>query len=437
MLADTREVHLGELVTWTDEECPGLEPFWSSGWIPVSREGVVMRGRKRRLAIYSDTVGGFGGNEYCAGVLAAAASRDREVCLQHHWEGVTQETWSRFVGSDMSAVTLVTVPRAPAPVNPFVAGDAPGLGRWRAPFVSERVYSEGFEQFISIGHGPPPFNRAKAGAHYTAFPLFRPFETWPLGASGGTGMKARGRQVIARWYWSRRMQSYRAVFGNSRFTASWIAERWGQPAKVLYPPVAAAPVENLQRSRRICAVGRFGRGLVDKCALEMVAAYVDSGLHREGVSLTVYGGLGPSEADRAYFEEVRRRSTGFPIELIPNADTDELRRGLSTAIVYWHAAGLGIDPVEEPERVEHFGISVVEAMGHGCVPVVIAAGGPIETVRDGVDGIHCRTLGDMVGATRRILSDSEQRGKLAASARERARQFSHETFTDALLSAVA
>ena len=337
----------------------------------------------------------------------------------------------------MSAVTLVTVARAPAPVNPFVADDAHGLGRWRAPFVSERVYSEGFEQFISIGHGPPPFNRAKAGAHYTAFPLFRPFETWPLGASGGRGMKARGRQVIARWYWSRRMQSYRAAFGNSRFTASWIAERWGQPAKVLYPPVAAAPVENLQRSRSICAVGRFGRGLVDKCALEMVAAYVDSGLHREGVSLTVYGGLGPSEADRAYFEEVRRRSTGFPIELIPNADTDELRRGLSTAIVYWHAAGLGIDPMEEPERVEHFGISVVEAMGHGCVPVVIAAGGPIETVRDGVDGIHCRTLGDMVGATRRILSDSEQRGKLAASARERARQFSHETFTDALLSAVA
>ena len=154
-----------------------------------------MRGRKGRLAIYSDTVGGFGGNGYRAGVLAAAASRDREVCLQHHWQGVTQETWSRFVGSDMSAVTLVTVPRVPAPMNPFVVGDAHGLGRWRAPFVSERVYSEGFEQFISIGHGPPPFNQAKAGAHYTAFPLFRPFETWPFGASGGTGMKARGRHA--------------------------------------------------------------------------------------------------------------------------------------------------------------------------------------------------------------------------------------------------
>ena len=67
MLADTREVHLGELVTWTDKECSGLEPFWSSGWIPVSREGVVMRGRKARLAIYSDTVGGFGGNEVLRG----------------------------------------------------------------------------------------------------------------------------------------------------------------------------------------------------------------------------------------------------------------------------------------------------------------------------------------------------------------------------------
>jgi glycosyltransferase involved in cell wall biosynthesis len=393
--------------------------------------------RKGRLAIYSDTAGGFGGNEYCAGVLAAAASGDREVCLHHHWQGVTHEMWSRFVGSDMSRVTLVTVPRAGAPMHPFVEGHADGMERWRAPFVRERFYSEGFEQFISIGHGPPPFNRAKVGAHYTQFPLLRPFEMTPFGASDGAGMKARGRRVIARWYWNRRMHSYRAAFANSRFTASWIAARWRQRAEVVYPPVPAAPVQDLQRSRKVCAVGRFGRGLVDKCALEMVAAYIECGLYRDGVSLALYGGLGPSEADRTYFEEVRRRSAGFPIEVIANADADELHRGLSTSMVYWHAAGLGIDPMVEPERVEHFGISLVEAMGHGCVPVVIAAGGPLETVRDGVDGIHCRTLGDMVLATRRILSDSEQQHRLAASARERARQFSHDAFTDALLSAVA
>ena len=397
----------------------------------------MMRRRKDRLAIYSDTIGGFGGNEYCAGVLAAAASRDREVHLHHHWQGVTQETWSRFVASDMWNVTLVTVPRPCPRINPFVGADAHGLGRWRAPFVSDRVYSEGFEQFISIGHGPPPFNRAKAGACYTQFPIFRPFETWPFEASGGTGVKARGRQAIARWYWRRRMHSYRAAFGNSHFTAEWIAARWGQPAKVLYPPVAATPIENLPRSRKICTVARFGRGLVDKCALEMVTAFVDSGLHQEGVCLTVYGWVGPSEADRAYFQEVRRRSEGFPIEIIPNADTDELRHALSTSLVYWHAAGLGIDPAKEPERVEHFGISVVEAMAHGCVPVVIAAGGPLETVRHGMDGIHCGTLADMVSATRRILSDSGEQKKLAASARARARQFSLETFTDTLLSAVA
>ena len=393
--------------------------------------------RKDRLAIYSDTIGGFGGGEYCAGVLAAAASRDRDVCLQHHWQGVTHETWSRFVARDMSTVKLLTVPRMSAPMNPFVQADAQGLDRWRAPFLSERNYSEGFEQFISIGHGPPPFNRARIGAHYTHFPLFRPFETWPFGASGGTGVKAGGRRLIARWYWNRRMQSYRTAFGNSRFTAAWIAERWRQPAKVLYPPVEPAPIDNLQRSRKICTVARFGRGLVDKCALEMVTAYIESGLHREGVLLTVYGWLGSIEADREYFEEVRRRSAGFPIEIIPNAETDELRRGLSTSIVYWHAAGLGIDPTEEPERVEHFGISIVEAMGHGCVPVVIAAGGPLETVRDRVDGIHCRTLDDMVMATRRIFSDSELQAKLGGSARARAREFSVETFTETLLSAVA
>ena len=87
---------------------------------------------------------------------------------------LAQETWSRFVGSDMSAVTLVTVPPASQrqSIPSWRASWAYGRGRWRAPFGSDRVYHEGFEQFISIGHGPPPFNRAKAGAHYTAFPHY-------------------------------------------------------------------------------------------------------------------------------------------------------------------------------------------------------------------------------------------------------------------------
>ena len=48
-----------------------------------------------------------------------------------------------------------------------------------------------------------------------------------------------------------------------------------------------------------------------------------------------------------------------------------------------HAAGMGVDELEFPEQLEHFGITPVEAASFGCIPVVFAGGGP--------EGSRCRT----------------------------------------------
>ena len=83
------------------------------------------------------------------------------------------------------------------------------------------------------------------------------------------------------------------------------------------------------------------------------------------------------------------------------AELDALYRG---AAVYWHATGLDEDIDDDPVRAEHFGITTVEAMSAGAVPVVIAAGGQPEIVRDGVDGFLFgdarRTGGTHPGAAR-------------------------------------
>ncbi len=52
----------------------------------------------------------------------------------------------------------------------------------------------------------------------------------------------------------------------------------------------------------------------------------------------------------------------------PGAELADL---YARASIFWHAAGLGEDAEDDPNRMEHFGISIVEAMSAGAVPVVL------------------------------------------------------------------
>ena len=90
--------------------------------------------------------------------------------------------------------------------------------------------------------------------------------------------------------------------------------------------------------------------------------------------------------DETEFEVMQKAAKGFPIEFLVNKSNDELWDIYSKAKIYWHASGFGEDLEKNPEYAEHFGISTVEAMGAGAVPVVINAGGQTEIVADGENG---------------------------------------------------
>ena len=113
----------------------------------------------------------------------------------------------------------------------------------------------------------------------------------------------------------------------------------------------------------------------------------------DGWWLHLVGGCSPE--DRAYALAVKREALGLPVHVHLSAPGAVLTDLLGRASIYWHAGGLGEDPETHPDRFEHFGISVVEAMGAGVVPVVFGAAGPAEVVRDGVDGLHFRTLDEL------------------------------------------
>lgn len=230
------------------------------------------------------------------------------------------------------------------------------------------------------------------------------------------------------------LESYDTVMANSEYTRGWISNYWSVDADVLFPPIQTqrltpGPV----REKAVVTVGRFfspGLGHA-KRQLEMVQFFGQA--HRSGAipadwSLYVVGGC--EDSQRPYFDEVTAAGAGLPVHVIANAPRSQVEHLLSTSSVFWSATGYGEDEAKAPWSSEHFGMTTVEAMAGGCVPVVIDKAGQKEIVREGVDGFRWSTPEQLVALTARVAGDEELRARLAASATVRAEDYSEQAFAD-------
>ncbi len=212
---------------------------------------------------------------------------------------------------------------------------------------------------------------------------------------------------------------YDRVLGVSQWTAQLIAERWGREAGVFYP--AVRPVPARAKERLILTVGRIAAGGTRKGHLDLVDAFLRSGL--EGWRLAVAGAVNYVESNAAV-EAWRQELEGAPVDLVANPTKEQLEDLYGRASLYWHGAGFGA-PSGSVGR-EHFGISVVEAMSAGAVPVAFQGGGVREIVTSGVDGVLWSTLDDLIEATTRLARDDGERERLRRAATERASYFGIE-----------
>ncbi len=205
--------------------------------------------------------------------------------------------------------------------------------------------------------------------------------------------------------------SYKRVLSNSIFTASWIREFWGIESSLLYPPVKIGfNISNSSLERqptKILSVGRF----IDpkyghsKNQLELVRAFrILEKESDEIFELHLVGGL--DKRNSKYFEKVGRLSRNKKIFLHPNASSETLDHLYKTSALFWHATGLNVHD-RRPEKMEHFGISVVEAIGNGLLPIVFDSAGPAEILVEFPE-LRFTNLKDLVSKTLNCRSiDSE------------------------------
>jgi|MDTB01.2.fsa_nt_gb glycosyltransferase involved in cell wall biosynthesis len=120
-----------------------------------------------------------------------------------------------------------------------------------------------------------------------------------------------------------------------------------------------------------------------------------------------------------------------------NAPNHVLQRVMESCEVQWHLTGLDSHP-SDPASFEHFGISIVESMFAGLIPVVVRQGGGLEIVGDTREfGETISTIPALVAATRRILDLSPPDAQtMSERVRRRAMEYTRGRFlrrVDALM----
>ncbi len=223
------------------------------------------------------------------------------------------------------------------------------------------------------------------------------------------------------------------IICNSQFTKSYIDKKFDVQSVVVYPPVTLHSNVRAKKENIILHVGRFGvsnEGINYKKQDVMIDVFKRL-VRQEKISGWKFVLIiSFRKEDEGRINDFKKRTAGFPIQIIENPSNEVLWEMYTKAKIYWHATGVGEDLMLHPERAEHFGIATAEAMGTGAVPVVINAGGQREIVRNDEDGFLWNTEDEFIAKTKQLMTDTVLWKRLSKNATERAKVFGSERFNE-------
>lgn len=241
-----------------------------------------------------------------------------------------------------------------------------------------------------------------------------------------------------------KLQNWKVRNVYSNFTKRVIEHTWNIPIQyVHYPYVDTSRYFPMKKESIILSVGRFFTGEKSGAHCKRQDILVEAfkqfmkKVPQERWRLVLVGSIDPGKDNEAYATRIADMAKGFPIKILHDATFNVLRQYYAHATVYWHAAGYGIDESREPTKVEHFGISTVEAMSSGAIPIVIGKGGQKEIIEDKKNGFLCETIDDIVENTYSVIKNDTMKANMQKQARERAQYFNKEKFEKTLLEMIS
>jgi len=222
---------------------------------------------------------------------------------------------------------------------------------------------------------------------------------------------------------------------NSEFTKNIIDKEFGVDSVVLYPPVDTKSFKSKRKENIILYVGRFSKILQGKGQETLVSAFKD--LFDKGFQewkLVLAGGTEVGAGN--FVEELKELAEKYPVEIIESPDFITLKNLYGNAKIFWSASGFGQNENETPEKMEHFGITVVEAMSAGAIPIIFNGGGHREIVEDSVNGLMWESPGELVSKTADLIKNTKEYRLLELNAKKKAEEYSLFSFENEVLSSI-
>lgn len=398
-----------------------------------------------KIGFYSPFMGStVGGGEKYFGT-AAEAIRDAfpEMVIEVLTPvPVDVETYEQMLGLDLHDISFRAMCRGRGGMKGRL-NRIPMLRRYRDLAVSVRAARETrrYDLLISMVYVLPAFSRARRGIILCQFP----YELTP--PRRHHGLVAMAHKLFLRPYLGMRrlllggeIDDFDEVICQSEYVQRWVKRLWDRGSLVVNPPIDVPEVEPDWEAKRnvILSVGRFFAGGHNKRHDVLIRTFrqlCDDGLR--GWELHLVGSLHlTTEADANYFERVRELAAGYPVHIHQDASRDEVDRLYREASIYWHAAGHGVDEQAHPAELEHFGMTTVEAMARGAVPVVIARGGQVEVVEQALSGYLWNEPEELTARTLALTDDAHLRRQLGQAAREASFRYSRARFVREMVDAV-
>lgn len=226
---------------------------------------------------------------------------------------------------------------------------------------------------------------------------------------------------------------------HSVFTQKWL-NKFGIESKVIMPYLSdeliCQKINYSKKEKIILSVGRFFSHLHSKRQDLMIEAFKDlkrKSKEFQNYKLILAGGL--MNEDGEYFESLKKLAgNDSSIIFKPNISLDELGKLYKLATYFWHFAGLGVDEEKNPELVEHFGITPLEAMASGCLTFCYSAGGPKELINEGKNGFLFSDENELIDKLIKVDLNKSLKEKIINNGKQFVKEnFSYEVFRSKII----
>ena len=214
-----------------------------------------------------------------------------------------------------------------------------------------------------------------------------------------------------------REKNKQLILANSEFTSRAVKFDLGLKAHLLYPPLSGyflQSEETIRNSHRLDQVVTVSRFAPEK-NLEIIPFIAKQ---MRNVRFLIIGNLQYKTTYSNLLKLIKDLNVENRVSLIPDLPKTQLKQILLESKIYLHCA-----------KNEHFGVSVIDAMASGCIPIVHNSGGPKEFVPE------YHRYNNVAEAIERINHVIMEWSPLQAlEARNSTLKFCQEIFSDRLLS---